>query len=499
MPELGVHCQAIMNSRHVDVIEMDAASHTGIDDVREIIENARYRPVSARTKVYIIDEVHMLSKPAFNGLLKTLEEPPEHVKFLFATTEIDKVPITVRSRCMRFDLRRIDADARSTICARSARRRRRGRAGGARLIARAAEGSVRDALSLLDQAIAHGARIAAAPSRAGICATCSASPTGAGHRAVRGAMKGEIAAALALLETSTTAAPSRRNPARTGRVLPSRHAPEDRARHGATSAADARSASAARRRRAADDRGADARLADSAQGRGGAERIAASAGLGRDGADASRLCLRPADARRGAAQARLQSSAAPGERRASARSAALAGSSAGPRVSVAALAPAPSAPPRVRCASAGAAVAPPRRVALADFEAVVALAGAKRDMRLQSLEREVRLAAFRTGRIEFNSRSKAPSATGADARAAPAGMDRRALDGRCRLAGGRPTLRETAQGARGRAQQRRSRRIRLVARCLLDFQARASSACAAGSREPLWRGAEIDYEDAVGA
>ena len=109
MPELGVHCQAIMDSRHVDVIEMDAASHTGVDDVREIIENARYRPVSARTKVYIIDEVHMLSKQAFNALLKTLEEPPEHVKFLFATTEIDKVPITVRSRCIRFDLKRIES------------------------------------------------------------------------------------------------------------------------------------------------------------------------------------------------------------------------------------------------------------------------------------------------------------------------------------------------------------------------------------------------------
>ena len=111
MPELGVHCQAIMESRHVDVIEMDAASHTGIDDVREIIENARYRPVSARTKVYIVDEVHMLSKQAFNGLLKTLEEPPEHVKFLFATTEIEKVPITVRSRCIRFDLKRIETGA----------------------------------------------------------------------------------------------------------------------------------------------------------------------------------------------------------------------------------------------------------------------------------------------------------------------------------------------------------------------------------------------------
>ena len=110
MDELGVHCQAIIESRHVDVIEMDAASHTGIDDIREIIESARYRPVMARTKVYIIDEVHMLSKPAFNGLLKTLEEPPEHVKFLFATTEIEKVPVTVRSRCQRFDLRRVEAE-----------------------------------------------------------------------------------------------------------------------------------------------------------------------------------------------------------------------------------------------------------------------------------------------------------------------------------------------------------------------------------------------------
>jgi DNA polymerase III subunit gamma/tau len=157
MPELGLHCQAIMESRHVDVIEMDAASHTGIDDVREIIENARYRPVSARTKVYIIDEVHMLSKQAFNGLLKTLEEPPEHVKFLFATTEIEKVPITVRSRCIRFDLRRIEAGPMvshlSKICAAEGVT---AEPEALALIARVAEGSVRDALSLLDQGIAHG-------------------------------------------------------------------------------------------------------------------------------------------------------------------------------------------------------------------------------------------------------------------------------------------------------------------------------------------------------
>ena len=157
MNALGTHCQAIIESRHVDVVEMDAASHTGIDDIRELIEGARYRPVLARTKVYIIDEVHMLSKAAFNGLLKTLEEPPEHVKFLFATTEIDKVPVTVRSRCQRFDLRRIESPVLvahlASICASE----------GVEiapealaLIARAAEGSVRDALSLLDQAIAHG-------------------------------------------------------------------------------------------------------------------------------------------------------------------------------------------------------------------------------------------------------------------------------------------------------------------------------------------------------
>jgi DNA polymerase-3 subunit gamma/tau len=156
MPELGVHCQAIIDSRHVDVIEMDAASHTGIDDVREIIENARYRPVLARTKVYIIDEVHMLSKQAFNGLLKTLEEPPEHVKFIFATTEIDKVPVTVRSRCQRFDLRRVEADVLVRHLASIASKEAVAIEPEAlALIARASEGSVRDALSLLDQAIAH--------------------------------------------------------------------------------------------------------------------------------------------------------------------------------------------------------------------------------------------------------------------------------------------------------------------------------------------------------
>jgi DNA polymerase-3 subunit gamma/tau len=163
MPELGVHCQAIIESRHVDVIEMDAASHTGIDDVREIIESARYKPVAARTKVYIIDEVHMLSRQAFNGLLKTLEEPPDHVKFLFATTEIEKVPVTVRSRCQRFDLRRVDAGALTNYLAAICTKENVLIEDEAlSLIARAAEGSVRDALSLLDQAIAQGAGLSGA-------------------------------------------------------------------------------------------------------------------------------------------------------------------------------------------------------------------------------------------------------------------------------------------------------------------------------------------------
>ncbi|WP_421854456.1 DNA polymerase III subunit gamma/tau [Oricola sp.] len=157
LAELGEHCEAIMEGRHVDVIEMDAASHTGIDDIREIIEQVRYRPVSARYKVYIIDEVHMLSTQAFNGLLKTLEEPPEHVKFIFATTEIRKVPITVLSRCQRFDLRRIETGELTRHLARIAELESVAVDEQAlAMIARAAEGSVRDSLSILDQAIAHG-------------------------------------------------------------------------------------------------------------------------------------------------------------------------------------------------------------------------------------------------------------------------------------------------------------------------------------------------------
>lgn len=154
----GTHCQAIMEGRHVDVMEIDAASHTGIDDVRQITDGARYAPVSARYKVYIVDEVHMLSEKAWNAFLKTLEEPPAHVKFMFATTEIRKVPVTVLSRCQRFDLRRVEADVLvkhlAGICDKEGVTIEPDALG---LIARAGEGSVRDSLSILDQAIAHGA------------------------------------------------------------------------------------------------------------------------------------------------------------------------------------------------------------------------------------------------------------------------------------------------------------------------------------------------------
>ena len=157
MPDYGPHCEAILESRHIDVIEMDAASNTGVDNMREIIDSVRYAPVQARYKVYIIDEVHMLSKSAFNALLKTLEEPPPHVKFIFATTEINKVPVTILSRCQRFDLKRLDAAMLAIHYANiAAKEYVEAEPDALAMIARAAEGSVRDGLSLLDQAIAYG-------------------------------------------------------------------------------------------------------------------------------------------------------------------------------------------------------------------------------------------------------------------------------------------------------------------------------------------------------
>jgi len=198
MTELGEHCAAIMEGRHIDVIEMDAASHNGIEDIREIIEAARYRPAVARYKVYILDEVHMLSKAAFNGLLKTLEEPPEHVKFIFATTEIRKVPVTILSRCQRFDLRRIGASRLADLM-----RDITAKEGVAiepealLMIARAAEGSARDSLSILDQAIAH----AHGPVEAqAVRAMLGLADRGVVLDLFAEVMRGDIAAALARLK-----------------------------------------------------------------------------------------------------------------------------------------------------------------------------------------------------------------------------------------------------------------------------------------------------------
>jgi len=191
------NCIAIAQDRHQDVLEMDAASRTGVDDIRELIDGVRYLPINARFKIYIIDEVHMLSKNAFNALLKTLEEPPEHVKFIFATTEIRKIPVTVLSRCQRFDLKRIDAATLVDYFGKIAAKEGAAIEDGAlSLIARAAEGSVRDGLSLLDQAIAHGDGTVSAEQARDMLGLADRSRM---LDLLEAVFKGEIAAALEIL------------------------------------------------------------------------------------------------------------------------------------------------------------------------------------------------------------------------------------------------------------------------------------------------------------
>lgn len=193
-------CRAIAEGRHIDVIEMDAASHTGVDDVREIIEASRYSAVSARFKIYIVDEVHMLSKNAFNALLKTLEEPPAHVKFLFATTEVNKVPVTVLSRCQRFDLRRIPADTLAAHFARVAQAEQvEAESEALALIARAAEGSARDGLSILDQAIAYAGMEGGAVTAAAVRDMLGLSDRGAVRTLLDHLLLGEAEAAITAL------------------------------------------------------------------------------------------------------------------------------------------------------------------------------------------------------------------------------------------------------------------------------------------------------------
>jgi DNA polymerase-3 subunit gamma/tau len=191
-------CRAIADGRHIDVIEMDAASHTGVDDVREIIDASRYSAVTARFKIYIIDEVHMLSKNAFNALLKTLEEPPAHVKFLFATTEVNKVPVTVLSRCQRFDLRRISAEQLAKHFDWVSREEGVvAEPEALMLIARAAEGSARDGLSILDQAIAHGSLDGAGVTADAVRQMLGLSDRGAVRDLLTLVLAGDGAAALA--------------------------------------------------------------------------------------------------------------------------------------------------------------------------------------------------------------------------------------------------------------------------------------------------------------
>jgi DNA polymerase-3 subunit gamma/tau len=191
-------CRAIAEGRHIDVIEIDAASHNGVDNIREMTDAVRYAAVSARFKMYIIDEVHMLSKPAFNALLKTLEEPPEHVKFLMATTEVDKVPVTVLSRCQRFDLRRIPAEKLAAHFAEvSAAEGVEVEPEALGMIARAAEGSARDGLSILDQAIAHGAGAVTAEQMRDMLGLAD---RGRIRRLLKLVLAGDAAAALAELD-----------------------------------------------------------------------------------------------------------------------------------------------------------------------------------------------------------------------------------------------------------------------------------------------------------
>ncbi|HMK88790.1 MAG TPA: DNA polymerase III subunit gamma/tau [Methylocystis sp.] len=393
MPELGAHCQAIIESRHVDVLEMDAASHTGIDDIREIIDNARYRPVMARTKVYIIDEVHMLSKAAFNGLLKTLEEPPEHVKFIFATTEVEKVPVTVSSRCQRFFLRRIDtgllAEHLRKICdAENVSVETEALA----TIARVAEGSVRDALSLLDQAIAHGAAGAAIS----ISAEDLRRMLGLADKTrvidlFEAVMSGDIAAALALLAEQYDGGA---DPTQillelaefTHLVTRIKVAPSAAESSALTPEESRRGREQAQRLSIPVLSRAWQILAKGMEELRASQTPLASADMVLVRlAHASELPT-PDETLRRLTQAGAPPTAVAPTRAASSPPAPRAGASVGPAQATARVAPSPA----------------PSGIALADYAAFVALADSKRDLRLKiALEREVRLVRFEPGRLEF--------------------------------------------------------------------------------------------------
>ncbi|WP_024878380.1 DNA polymerase III subunit gamma/tau [Methylosinus sp. LW3] len=503
MDALGAHCQAIIDSRHPDVLEMDAASHTGIDDIREIIENARYRPVMARVKVYIIDEVHMLSKAAFNGLLKTLEEPPEHVKFIFATTEIDKVPVTVRSRCQRFDLRRIDAGLLAAhlrkICDLEAVTIEDEALA---MVARAAEGSARDALSLLDQAIAHGAAGGGAIAAQDLRLMLGVADKSRVIDLFEAAMKGEIAAAIALLQDQYDGGA---DPAQvllelaefTHLVTRLKLAPD---------AAQSNALTEEERRRGGDAAGT---LSISVLTRAwqilmkGVDELRSSP---RPLASADMVLVRlthaaempsPEEALRklgfgqGGAPRPAPGSvpaAAPGERPPVAFA---------PAPKPAAFSPAPSAlatsaaPAQRRAAEPS----PSAGVKIADFRALVALAGEKRDIQLKiALETEVRLVRFEQGRIEFE------LAPGGSTRL-PQLLMQKLQDWTgtrwlvALAAGGAPTLREEAVA---RESEKRSgiEADPLVASILARFPGAEIVAVRGKETEPAaTAGAELAYDD----
>ena len=408
MPVLGVHCQAIMESRHMDVLEMDAASHTGVDDVRQINDSVRYAPASARYKVYIIDEVHMLSTAAFNAFLKTLEEPPEHAKFVFATTEIRKVPVTVLSRCQRFDLRRVEADVLMTHLGNiAAKENVEVEPEALGIIARAAEGSVRDSLSLFDQAIAHAAGL--------VRADAVRQMLGLADRTrvidlFDSLARGDIASAFReFREQYDTGADPIVVLSRSRRIRQFRHPRQDRAgdRRQRRLRRD-RAAARARLRREALDAGAVADVADAAQGhRRGAGRDPAGGGGG-NGAGAHRLCRRHADAGRSDQDARAERRRLAGDcrqRRAAQRAARRSPRRCNPRLR--AVPPRRGPVPSRRRARRSIAPSPeaqsaPAALRIASFPELVALAGEKRDLLTKAaLEADVRLVRIEDGRLEL--------------------------------------------------------------------------------------------------
>ncbi len=428
MPAEGRHCRAIAESRHPDVLEMDAASRTGVGDIRELIEGVRYGPIEARYKVYIIDEVHMLSTAAFNALLKTLEEPPAHVKFIFATTEVRKLPVTVLSRCQRFDLRRIDPDVLTEHLVSIAAKEKTGidRAALA-MIARAAEGSVRDALSILDQAIVQSAATGGGPQSRIIGPDAIRDMLGLADRTqvwelLAAALKGDAKTALDHFKTQYDAgadpAVILRDMLEVVHLLTRvKAAGEGAAGHGAAGEADAARARemAAKLSLNALTRAwsllmkglSETREAPDAEAAGEMALIRLAYAADLPTPDEALRMLKgevgaPAPAPRGAAPASAPSSSGPST-----------APSSGGRSAARALEPR-EARPDIE-ASIDAAPAPRARNGghgprLSSFADVVRLAGEKRDVKLKvELESYVHLIAFADGRIDLRLESEAPS------------------------------------------------------------------------------------------